>query len=150
MRHQRSGAPAESALHENQSETVGESEWLLQRLEDQRRELARLRLELARKTGYAEALQAQIDVRTFWDEDLRTTLDDLQKQLLERDQEIEALRGENEWRRGTEAALRAEVEWRRQVVEDLQENLRQLEATRSWRWSQRYWRLKDLLFGNSR
>jgi chromosome segregation ATPase len=149
VRREKSGAPTESAPPEHESESGDDIESLRRRLDAQRRELGRLQLELARKTGYAEALQAQINVQTFWDEDLRLALDDVQNQLAERDEEIEALRGENEWRRGTEAALRAEVEWRREVVEDLQENLRQVKAARSWRWGQRYRRLKGLLFGGS-
>jgi chromosome segregation ATPase len=163
VRRENSGSPADSAPPEPGRGATDDLEPLRQQLDVQRRELDDLRLELARKSGYAEALQAQINVQTFWDEDLRVAVEDLQTQLVERDQELEALRAEVEWRRGTELALReeveavreegeavrAEVEWRREVAGDLQENLRQIRASRTWRWREAYQTLKRSLVRGS-
>jgi chromosome segregation ATPase len=163
VRRENSRSTADSAPVDLRRGTANDLDSLQQQLEAQRRELDHLRLELARKSGYAEALQAQIAVQTFWDEDLRIAVEDLQAQLVERDQELEALRAEVEWRRGTELALReeveavraevepvrAEVEWRREVAGDLQENLRQIKASRTWRWREAYRTLKRSLVRGS-
>jgi chromosome segregation ATPase len=112
-------------------------------------EFEQLRIELARREGHIDALEAQLKVRLRWDEDLRQTAENLDAQLLERDQEIAELRR-------IEQSLREEVKWRRETEESLRESLRQteealggvtdrlqtVETTRLWRWGQRYWHLK--------
>ena len=149
MRREKSGSRAHSAPAGPRDGTTGDRESLRRQLEVQRQEIDHLRLELARKSGYAEALQAQIDVQSSWDEDLRITVEDLQAQLVERDQELEALRAEIEWRRSAEVALREEVEWRRNVETDLQEHVTQLRASRTWRWWAAYQNLKRRLVRGS-
>jgi hypothetical protein len=101
----------------------------------QRVELENLRLELIRKRGYLEALQAQLDVRTSSDLDLGQVIYSLEKQLLERDEEIAALR---EQRIDAETHLRA-------AIDGLEEKLARLagvQSTRLWRLGQQYWALK--------
>jgi chromosome segregation ATPase len=119
-------------------------------LATQQRELEELRLEVARREGHIDALEAQLKVRSRWDEDLRQTAENLDGQLLERDNEIaelrrmeQSLREEVEWRREIEKSLREEVEWRRETEESLERRLAAIETTRLWRVGQRYWLLKD-------
>lgn len=98
----------------------------------QRVELENLRLELVRKRGYLEALQAQLDVRTSSDLDLGQVIFSLEKQLLERDEEIASLR---------EQRLNAEDHLRR-AIDALEEELAEVESTRLWRLGKQYWALK--------
>ena len=98
----------------------------------QRIELENLRLELIRKRGYLEALQAQLDVRTSSDLDLGQVIYSLEKQLLERDEEIATLR---------EQSLEAEQYFRR-TIDAFEERLAVVESTRLWRLGQRYWAFK--------
>jgi DNA repair exonuclease SbcCD ATPase subunit len=123
-------------------------------------ELEQLRLELARREGHIDALEAELKVRSRWDEDLRLVAENLDAQMLGRDEEIaelrrieQSLREEVEWRRQTEESLqeslrqseeahRRVIEGLQQQVEDLQERLATIEATRLWRWGQRYWTWK--------
>jgi chromosome segregation ATPase len=120
----------------------------------QQSELEQLRLELARRDGHIDALEAQVKVRSGWDEDLRQTAANLDAQLLERDKEIaqlrrieQSLREEVEWRRETEDSLRQSLkdteESLGQAVERLQRRLATVETTRLWRVGTGYWRLKD-------
>jgi predicted RNase H-like nuclease (RuvC/YqgF family) len=97
----------------------------------QRVELENLRLELIRKRGYLEALQAQLDVRTSSDLDLGQVIFNLEKQLLERDEEIATLREQ----------LDAEDHLRR-AIDALEEELAEVESTRLWRLGKQYWALK--------
>jgi len=122
----------------------------------QQRELERLRIELARREGHIEALEAQLKVRVRWDEDLRQTAENLDAHLLARDSEIaelrrgeQSLREEIKWRRETEEAEEALRESLLQteealggVIDSLQQRLATVETTRLWRWGQRYWHLK--------
>jgi hypothetical protein len=98
----------------------------------QRIELENLRLELIRKRGYLEALQAQLDVRTSSDLDLGQVIYSLEKQLLERDEELATLR---------EQSLEAEQYFRR-TIDAFEERLAVVESTRLWRLGQRYWAFK--------
>jgi chromosome segregation ATPase len=126
---------------------------LREALAAQQSEFEQLRIELARREGHIDALEAQLKVRLRWDEDLRQTAENLDAQLLERDQEIGELRR-------VEQSLREEVKRQRETEESLRESLRQteealggvtdrlqqrletVETTRLWRWGQRYWHLK--------
>ena len=101
----------------------------------QRLELEHLRLELARRLGHAEALQTQLDARAAADVDLSQVIHELEKQLLERDEEIATLR---------EHRLHAEDSLRR-AVEALEEKLNVVEPTLLWRLGLRYWSLKQLI-----
>jgi len=98
----------------------------------QRLEIESLRLELERRRGYSEALQTQLDVQTASDAELRDVIRGLEEQLLERDEEIAALRrGEDSLRR---------------LVEAQQEKfsaIAAVEQTRLWRLGRRYWWLKQ-------
>jgi chromosome segregation ATPase len=123
---------------------------LRETLAAQQSELEQLRLELARREGHIDALEAQLKVRSRWDEDLRQTAENLDAQLLERDKEIaelrrieQSLREELTWRRETEESLRQTEESLRRDIDDLQRRLATIEATRVWRLGQRYWHLKD-------
>jgi chromosome segregation ATPase len=115
----------------------------------QKRELEQLRLELARREGHIDALETQLKVRSRWDEDLRQTAENLDGQLLERDEEIaelrrkeHTLREELEWRRETEKSLRETEERLLRDIEHLQGRLAAVETTRLWRLGQRYWGVK--------
>lgn len=126
-------------------------------LATQHRELEELRLEAERREGHIHALEVQLKVRSRWDEDLRQTAENLDGQLLRRDNEIaelrrmeQSLREEVEWRREIEKSLREEVEWRRETeksiregIDGLERRLAAIETTRLWRLGQRYWLLKD-------
>ena len=101
----------------------------------QRLELEYLRLELARRRGYLDALHIQLDVRAASDVELRQVIQGLEEQLLERDEEIAALRAETEWRMQTEDSLG-------RAVDALEEKVAAVEPTRLWRLGQRYWSLK--------
>jgi chromosome segregation ATPase len=130
---------------------------------EEQRELEQLRRELERREAHIEALETELEVRSRWDEDLRLVAENLDAQLLGRDEGIaelrrieQTLREEVEWRRQTEESLRESVEHLQhsvkshkevieglqQQVEDLQERLATIEATRLWRWGQRYWTWK--------
>jgi hypothetical protein len=102
----------------------------------QRLELEYLRLELARRRGYLDALHIQLDVRAASDVELRQVIQGLEEQLLERDEEIAALRAETEWRMQTEDSLG-------RAVDALEEKVAAVEPTRLWRLGQRYWSLKQ-------
>jgi chromosome segregation ATPase len=129
---------------------------LRQALAAQERELEYLRLELARRSGHIDALETQLKVRSRWDEDLRQVAENLDAQLLARDDEIaelrrieETLREELEWRRETEQSLRETEQYLRQTeevlqhdVESLHQQIAAIESTRLWRVGQRYWSLK--------
>ena len=126
---------------------------LRETLAAQQRELERLRIELARREGDIEALEAQLKVRVRWDEDLRQTAENLDSQLLARDSEIaelrrgeQSLREEIKWRRETEEALRESLLQTEEalggVIDCLRQRLATVETTRLWRWGQRYWHLK--------
>jgi chromosome segregation ATPase len=126
---------------------------LRETLAAQQRELERLRIELARREGHIEALEAQLKVRVRWDEDLRQTAENLDARLLARDSEIaelrrgeQSLREEVKWRRETEEALRESLLQTEEalggVINSLQQRLATVETTRLWRWGQRYWHLK--------
>jgi chromosome segregation ATPase len=126
---------------------------LRETLAAQQSELERLRIELARREGHIEALEAQLKVRVRWDEDLRQTAENLDAQLLARDSEIaelrrgeQSLREEVKWRRETEEALRESLLQTEEalggVIDSLQQRLATVETTRLWRWGQRYWHLK--------
>ena len=119
----------------------------------QQRELERLRIELARREGHIEALEAQLKVRVRWDEDLRQTAENLDAHLLARDSEIaelrrgeQSLREEIKWRRETEEALRESLLQTEEalggVIDSLHQRLATVETTRLWRWGQRYWHVK--------
>lgn len=101
----------------------------------QRVELENLRLELIRKRGYLEALQAQLDVRTASDLDLGQVIHGLEKQLLERDEEIATLRANHERRDHTEIYLQ-------RAIDALEEHLAEMKSTRLWHVGQQYWSLK--------
>jgi hypothetical protein len=112
----------------------------------QRLEIESLRLELVRRRGYSEALQTQLDVREASDVELRQVIHGLEEQLLERDEEIAALRREIEWRIQTEDSLRRAEESLRGAVKALEEKvavIAAIEQTRLWRLGQRYWWLKQ-------
>jgi hypothetical protein len=112
----------------------------------QRLEIESLRLELVRRRGYSEALQTQLDVREASDVELREVIHGLEEQLLERDEEIAALRREIEWRIQTEDSLRRGEESLRGAVKALEEKvavIAAIEQTRLWRLGQRYWWLKQ-------
>ncbi len=112
----------------------------------QRLELEDLRLELVRRRGYLEALQTQLDVREASDVELRQVIHGLEEQLLERDEEIAALRREIEWRIQTEDSLRRGEKSLRGAVKALEEKvavIAAIEQTRLWRLGQRYWWLKQ-------
>jgi chromosome segregation ATPase len=126
---------------------------LRETLAAKQRELERLRIELARREGHIEALEAQLKVRVRWDEDLRQTAENLDAQLLARDSENaelrrgeQSLREEVKWRRETEEALRESLLQTEEalggVIDSLQQRLATVETTRLWRWGQRYWHLK--------
>ena len=126
---------------------------LRETLAAQQRELERLRIELARREGDIEALEAQLKVRVRWDEDLRQTAENLDSQLLARDSEIaelrrgeQSLREEVKWRRETEEALRESLLQTEEalggVINSLQQRLATVGTTRLWRWGQRYWHVK--------
>lgn len=130
---------------------------LRETLAAQQSELEQLRLELERREGHIDALEAQLKVRSRWDEDLRQTAENLDAQLLhrdtqllERDKEIaelrriqQYLRDELKWRRENEESLRQTEESLGRDIDDLQRRLATIEATRVWRLGQRYWLLKD-------
>jgi chromosome segregation ATPase len=123
---------------------------LRETLAAQQSELEQLRLELARREGHIDALEAQLKVRSRWDEDLRQTAENLDAQLLQRDKEIaelrrieESLREELKWRRETEESLRQTEESLGRDIDALQRRLATIEATRVWRLGQQYWLLKD-------
>jgi hypothetical protein len=101
----------------------------------QRRELEHLRLELARRRGHVEELQAQLDLRAAAERDLPVVIHNLEEQLRERDEEIAVLR-ENIDRR-----LHAEDSLKR-AVDELEQELTTVESTRLWRAGKRYWSLK--------
>jgi hypothetical protein len=105
----------------------------------QRLELEHLRLELARRRGYSEALQAQLDVRAASEVELREVTHGFEGQLLERDEEIAALRREIEWRIETEDSLRRAVT----TLEERVAAVASVEQTRLWRLGQHYWSLKQ-------
>ena len=102
----------------------------------QRLELEYLRLELVRRRGHLDALHIQLDVRAASDFELRQVIQGLEEQLLERDEEIAALRAEIEWRMQTENSLG-------RAVDALEEKVAAVEPTRLWRLGQRYWSLKQ-------
>jgi hypothetical protein len=101
----------------------------------QRLELEHLRLELARRQGHTEALQTQLDARAAGDVDLTQIIHDLEEQLMNRDEEIAALRAHR---------LHAEDSLRR-AIDALEKKLSAVEPTLLWRLGQRYWSLKQLI-----
>jgi hypothetical protein len=107
-------------------------------LEAQRRELEDLRLELVRRQGYAEALQAQLDVEAASEAELRRVVQSLEQQLVERDEEIATLRENHDRRLHAEDALR-------RAVAELEEKLAVVEPTRLWRLGTKYWSLKRVV-----
>ncbi len=112
----------------------------------QRLELEDLRLELVRRRGYLEALQTQLDVQAASDAELRDVIRGLEEQLLERDEEIAALRREIESRIQTEETLRRGEDSLRRAVQAHQDKfavIAAVEQTRLWRLGQRYWWLKE-------
>ncbi|MEK6274445.1 MAG: sulfotransferase [Actinomycetota bacterium] len=120
---------------------------LRQAVQSQRRELEHLRMELARRRGYMQALQVQLDVGAAMNYDLPQVIQNLEEQLLERDEELAT---EREERRRAEATMRAEIEWRRETeeslargIEGLEQRSAALESTRLVRWGRRYWSLKQ-------
>jgi hypothetical protein len=120
---------------------------LRQAVQSQRRELEHLRTELARRRGYMQALQAQLDAGAALNYDLPQVIQNLEEQLLERDEELAT---EREDRRHAEATMRAEIESRleteeslRRRIEDLEQMFAALESTRLLRWGRRYWALKQ-------
>ena len=61
-------------------------------MDSQPRELEDLRLELARARGQIEELRVQLEVRSLEPTDLREVAQNLEQQLVERDEELEKLR----------------------------------------------------------
>jgi chromosome segregation ATPase len=130
---------------------------LREALAAQQSEFEQLRIELARREGHIDALEAQLKVRLRWDEGLRQTAENLDAHLLARDKEIAERRGEQslreevKWRRETEEALRESLRQTEEalggVIDGLQQKLATVERTRLWRWGQRYWQLKAAVRG---
>jgi hypothetical protein len=98
-------------------------------------ELDHLRLELARRRGQVEALKGQLDVQAMMDDELRDVIDDLEEQLLERDEEIASLRADLMRRLDAEDCLQ-------RGLDALEDKVAAVETTRLWRLGQRYWSLK--------
>jgi chromosome segregation ATPase len=115
-------------------------------MDAQRRELEDLRLELARARGQIEELRVQLEVRSLEPTDLREVAQNLEQQLVERDEELEKLRAAvregDAWRREMEAARQATEESFARGIEALRAELELVKSTRLWRVGERYWDLK--------
>ena len=118
-------------------------------MDSQRRELEDLRLELARARGQIEELRVQLEVRSLEPTDLREVAQNLEQQLVERDEELEKLRAAvregDVWRREMEAATQATEESFARGIEALRAELELVRSTRLWRVGERYWDLKARL-----
>ena len=118
-------------------------------MDSQQRELEDLRLELARARGQIEELRVQLEVRSLEPTDLREVAQNLEQQLVERDEELEKLRAAvregDVWRREMEAATQATEESFARGIEALRAELELVRSTRLWRVGERYWDLKARL-----
>jgi chromosome segregation ATPase len=121
-------------------------------MDAQQSELEHLRLELARAQGQIEELRTQLEVHSLEPTELREVVQNLEQQLVERDEELERLRKTiregDAWRREMEEMQQAQQETEeslRRGTEALRTELDQFKSTRLWRVGQRYWAAKARL-----
>lgn len=102
---------------------------------------------LEERADQAASLTAQVEALVRAQAELREELLDAHEQLLRRDDAFRSWDREIE-RREDEIRLRdKEIQKLLGELARLKETVSEMEATRVWRLGQRYWHLRDLVFG---
>jgi septal ring factor EnvC (AmiA/AmiB activator) len=118
-------------------------------MDAQQRELEHLRLELARAHGHIEELRIQLEVHSLEPTELREAVQNLEQQLVERDEELEELRRMvregDAWRRKIEVDRRKTEESLARDIEAFRREVQLIKSTRLWRAGERYWETKARL-----
>jgi uncharacterized protein involved in exopolysaccharide biosynthesis len=107
-----------------------------------------LRLTVAEQADHLDSLRARLEEMAKRQVELRRLLLEAHESLVERDAEIERVRGEmvEEIRRDLQLKD-GEIAHRGEVIAELQAAVAAMEQTRLWRTGQRFWRFRDAIRG---